>query len=295
MTGKMHAGEVETDASLVRRLLASQFPHWAGLAIEPVASAGTDNAIYRLGDELAVRMPRISWAVGQVEREQRWLPLLAPLLPVAIPVPIARGEPAEIYPWQWSVYRWLDGENPPVDGLSDAGSLATELAEFIAALQRVDVLDGPAAGRGAPLSKRDDPTRAAIDALHGMIDTSAAAAAWGKALQAPAWTGRPKWVHGDLAPGNLLLVEGRLNAVIDFAGVGVGDPACDVMVAWNLLPARSRGEFRSALQVDDATWERGRGWALSVALIQLPYYHRTNPQLAASARYTIAEVLADHA
>ena len=291
--GKMHAGEVDTDPSLVRRLLAAQFPHWAGLPIEPVASAGTDNAIYRVGDELAVRLPRISWATGQVAREQRWLPLLAPLLPVAIPVPLAQGEPGEGYPWNWSVYRWLKGENPRRRNCR-GGRAGVGAGGVHAAVVSDDLLDGRPAGAQRALSERDDPTRAAIDALHGMIDTSAAAAAWGRALQASAWSETPRWVHGDLAPGNLLLVEGRLNAVIDFAGVGVGDPACDLMVAWNLLPASSRSDFRAALQIDDATWDRGRGWALSVALIQLPYYHQTNPLLAASARYTIAQVLADH-
>ena len=292
---KMHADEVETDVSLVRRLLAEQFPHWANLPIAPVESAGTDNAIYRLGDDMAVRLPRIHWATGQVDKEQRWLPRLGPLLPVAIPIPLAKGEPAEGYPWSWSVYRWLDGENPAVDHISDPRLLATDLAEFIAALRRIDPADGPPAGRGVPLARRDADTRTAIEALRGVVDTDAVTAVWEAALRTPEWTGTPVWLHSDLAPGNLLIVDGRLSAVIDFAGVGVGDPAGDLPVAWNLLPAEARNDFRAALQVDDATWARGRGWALSIALIQLPYYHRTNPVLAAGARHTIAEVLADRA
>jgi aminoglycoside phosphotransferase (APT) family kinase protein len=288
----MHVDEVHTDAALVRRLLAAQFPRWAGLPIEPVASSGTDNAIYRLGDDMAVRLPRIHWATAQVDKEQRWLPRLAPLLPVAIPVPLAKGEPAEGYPWHWSVHRWLDGENPALDGSADPRRLATELAQFVAALHRIDATGGPPAGRGVPLVERDVPTRAALDALHGMLDTAAATAAWELALRAPAWPGPPVWIHGDLAPGNLLMVEGRLSAVIDFGCLGVGDPACDLIVAWNLLPAETRDVFRAALGVDTATWERGRGWALSVALIQLPYYHRTNPALAAGARHTLDAVLA---
>jgi aminoglycoside phosphotransferase (APT) family kinase protein len=290
---KMHADEVDTDVSLVRRLLAAQFPHWADLPIAPVESAGTDNAIYRLDDDMAVRLPRIHWATGQVDKEQLWLPKLAPLLPVAIPVPLGRGEPAEGYPWSWSVYRWLKGENPTVGRIADPHLLATDLAAFIAALQRIDLADGPAAGRGVPLARRDAETRTAIEALRGMVDTDAATAVWDAALRTPEWTGAPVWLHSDLAPGNVLVVDGRLSAVIDFAGVGVGDPAGDLPVAWNLLPAESRNVFRAALRVDDATWERGRGWALSIALIQLPYYHRTNPALAAGARHTIAEVLAD--
>jgi aminoglycoside phosphotransferase (APT) family kinase protein len=291
--GKMHADEVETDVSLVRRLLAGQFPHWADLPIAPVKSAGTDNALYRLGDDMAVRLPRIHWATGQVDKEQRWLPRLAPLLPVAIPVPLGRGEPAEGYPWSWSVYGWLEGENPNVDRLADPQRLAMDLAAFIAALQRLDLTDGPQAGRGVPLARRDADTRTAIEALRGTVDTDAVTAVWEAALRAPEWTGAPVWLHSDLAPGNLLIVDGRLSGVIDFAGVGVGDPAGDLPVAWNLLPAEARSLFRVAMGVDDATWERGRGWALSIALIQLPYYRDTNPVLAAGARHTIAEALAD--
>ena len=227
---------------------------------------------------MAVRLPRIHWATGQVDKEQRWLPRLAPHLPVAIPVPLAKGDPAEGYPWSWSVCGWLKGENPTVDALADPRSLATDLAEFIGALQRIDLPDGPTAGRGVPLARRDADTRTAIEALHGMVDTDAVTVAWDAALRAPEWSGAPVWLHSDLAPGNLLIVDGRLSAVIDFAGVGLGDPAGDLPVAWNLLPAETRDGFRAALQVDDATWERGRGWALSIALIQLPYYHRTNPR-----------------
>jgi aminoglycoside phosphotransferase (APT) family kinase protein len=291
----MHVDEIDTDASLVRLLLAAQFPQWADLPIEPVASSGTDNALYRLGDDLAVRLPRIRWATGQVEKDREWLPKLAPLLPVAIPVPLAKGEPAEGYPWHWGVYRWLSGDNPVVDRLTDAGARATELAQFVAALRAIDPTGGPQARRGVPLAERDPPTRTAIDDLQGMIDTAAATAAWEVALGAPAWPGPPVWIHGDLSPGNLLCAEGRLSAVIDFATLGVGDPACDLIVAWNLLPAETRSIFREALRVDDATWERGRGWALSIALIQLPYYHRTNPVLAGSARHTIAQILAESA
>jgi aminoglycoside phosphotransferase (APT) family kinase protein len=292
--GRMHADEIDIDASLVGRLLAAQFPQWADLPIEPVASAGTDNAIYRLGDEMAVRLPRIHWATGQADKELRWLPRLAPLLPVAIPVPLGKGEPAEGYPWHWSIYGWLNGENPTVDCFTSPGSLATELAQFVAALHRIDPAGGPPAGRGVPLDERDAPTRTAIDALHGIVDTAAVTAAWDVALQTPAWPGPPVWIHGDLSPGNLLIVAGRLSAVIDFGCLGVGDPACDLIVAWNLLPAETRNIFRAALRVDDATWARGRGWALSIALIQLPYYRSTNPVLAASARHTIAQVLAEH-
>ncbi len=185
-------------------------------------------------------------------------------------------------------------ENPTIDRLADPDSLARDLAQFVAALHRIDLTDGPPADRGVPLAMRDASTRTAIEALRGMVDTDAATAAWDAALQTPEWPGPPVWLHGDLAPGNLLLVHGRLSAVIDFGGLGVGDPACDLTVAWSLLPADSRNVFRAALRVDNATWARARGWALSVAVIQLPYYQDTNPVLAASARHVIHEVLADH-
>jgi aminoglycoside phosphotransferase (APT) family kinase protein len=290
----MHVDEVDTDPSLVRRLLAAQLPQWADLPIQSVPSAGTDNALFRLGDDMVVRLPRIHSAAESLERELRWLPRLAPLLPVAVPVPLGKWEPAEGYPWHWSVYRWLEGENPTVDRITDPRALATDLAGFITAFQRIDPTDGPPAGRGVPLAMRDAPTRAAIEAVRGMVDTDAVIAAWDAALQAPEWLGAPVWLHADLAPGNVLIVDGRLSAVIDFGVLGVGDPAGELPVAWNLLPVGVRNVFRAALRVDDATWERGRGWALSIALIQLPYYHRTNPVLAAGARHTIGEVLADH-
>jgi aminoglycoside phosphotransferase (APT) family kinase protein len=291
----MHVDEVDTDAALVRRLLEAQFPPWADLPVEPVSSAGTDNAIYRLGDEMAVRLPRIHWATGQLALEERWLPKLAPFLPVAIPVVLGKGEPAEGYPWQWSVHGWLAGENPAVGRIAEPGLLATELAELFTAFRRIDSTGAPHAGRGVPLEMRDAETRTAIDELRGVIDTGAATAAWERALDAPAWPGPAVWIHGDLSPGNLLCVDGRLGALIDFGCMGVGDPACDLIVAWNLLPAEARNVFRAAVRVDDATWERGRGWALSIALIQLPYYHRSAPALADGARYTICQALTDHA
>lgn len=296
--GKMHEDEVDTDAALVGRLLAAQFPQWADLPIERVRSAGTDNALYRLGDGMTVRLPRIGWAVGQVEKEHRWLPRLAPSLPLAIPVPLEKGKPGAGYPWHWSVYRWLAGENASIDRIADPRQAALDLAQFITALQGIDATGGPLAVdhnlRGVPLAMRDAATREAIGALDGMIDTDAATAAWEAALQAPAWDRAPVWFHGDLLPGNLLFERGRLSAVIDFGGLGVGDPACDLMIAWGLFSGASRDVFRAALTVDDATWARGRGHALSQALIFIPYYLDTNPVGVGNARRTIEEVLADY-
>lgn len=295
---KMHADEVETDVSLVKRLLAAQFPRWAKLPLEAVPSGGTDNALYRLGEDMAVRLPRIHWAIGQVEKEQQWLPRLAPHLPLAIPVPLAMGTPGEGYPWPWSVYRWLEGENATLERLTDPCQATAKLAQFIAALQQIDSTGGPPPGphnssRGVPLAMRDAAVRNAIASLDGILDTDAAMAAWEAALQTPVWHGPPVWIHGDLQSGNLLSVQGQLSAVIDFGCLGVGDPACDLIVAWNLFSGESREVFRAALQADDAAWARGRGWALSIGLIALPYYLNTSPAMVRYARHTIAAVLAD--
>jgi aminoglycoside phosphotransferase (APT) family kinase protein len=299
----MHADEVDTAVSLVRRLRAAQFPRWADLPIARVASAGTDNAIYRLGRDMAVRLPRIAWAVGQVEKEHRWLPMLAPHLPLTIPVPLAMGAPAEGYPWQWGIYPWIEGENATPERLADLDEAAQEMAHFITRLQRIDATGGPPPGpqnssRGAPLAQRDPYARESIAALRAMQqlsaqDADAVTALWDAALNAAVWDGPPTWLHGDLQPGNLLAVQGRLSAVIDFGCLGVGDPACDLIAAWHLFTGESRAVFHAALAVDNAMWMRGRGWALSVALIALPYYLDTNPTIVANSRHVIREVLAD--
>jgi aminoglycoside phosphotransferase (APT) family kinase protein len=296
--GQMHAGEADIDPTLVARLLAAQFPRWADLPIEPVRSAGTDNTLYRLGEDMVVRLPRILTATGQMEKERKWLPALAPRLPLAVPVPIAKGMPAEGYPWHWSIYRWLEGETATFDRIADPLQAATALGEFVATLQRVDAAGGPppdehSSFRGVPLATRDASTRGAIKSLGNTFDSDAVVAAWEAALHAPVWHGRAVWLHGDLHAANLLARDGRLCAVIDFGCMGVGDPACDVMVAWTYLSAQTRRAFRAALPVDDATWARGRGWALSFGLIALPYYETTNPELAGIARRAIEEVLAD--
>ena len=297
MPGKMHADEVETDPSLVRRLLADQFPQWADLTIDPVESSGTDNAIYRLGEDMAVRLPRISGGTGTIEKELRWLPKLAPLLPVAISQPLARGAPGQGYPWQWSVHRWLDGESVNVEQVADPVALGQDLGGFVAALRRIDTTGGPIAGqdgsRGVPLARRDAATRKAIAQLDGVVDGPAVTAAWEAAVRAPMWQHPGVWIHGDLLSGNVLIDDsGRLSAVIDFGCMAVGDPACDVMAAWTLFEAEGREAFRSVIEVDDATWTRGRGWALSFALIALPYYMHTNPVFVRDARHVIREVLA---
>jgi aminoglycoside phosphotransferase (APT) family kinase protein len=290
---KMHADEVDVSEGLVRRLVRGQFPRWADLPVERLASGGTVNAVFRLGDALTVRLPLTGGGVKQLEWERRWLPALAPALPVAIPTVVARGEPADGYPWAWSVHRWIDGENPVEGDLAEPDELARDLGAFVRALRELRVEGGPRAYRGAPLSSVDAYTREAIEELSRTdepFDADAAIAAWEESLAAPAWSGAPCWVHSDLMPSNLLVADGRLAAVLDFPTAGLGDPACDLIPAWNLLPASSREVFRESVDVDDATWLRGRGWALSMAVIQLPYYRATNPVISANARYVIAQV-----
>lgn len=291
---KMHVDEFEIDPSLVQQLLAKQFPSWAKLPIKPVFSSGTDNALFRLGDDMVVRLPRIEWAVDAVEKEYEWLPKLAPFLPFSIPVPLAKGTPTKDYPWPWSVYRWLEGSNPSVGHIPNPDLLTNDLVTFIQAMHKINLPNGPTSNRGVPLEKKDIETRQAILLLEGMIDTKVVTAIWERALQAPKWSGPPVWVHGDLSPGNLLIQHGKLSAVIDFGIFGIGDPACDLIIAWTLLPSHMRDTFRKGLALDDATWERGRGWALSNALIALPYYKDTNPALANNARHVIQEIIKEN-
>jgi aminoglycoside phosphotransferase (APT) family kinase protein len=292
-SGRMHDEEVETDAGLVRRLLADQFPQWAHLPIGPFPSTGTVNAIYRLGEDMYVRLPRVHWWADDLDRELRWLPKLAPHLPLAVPEPLAKGSPGQEYPFQWAVYRWLPGEPWSADRVLDEREAAADLARFVTALHRIDPSGGPPSGRSKPLAMRDAETRTAIDSVRGIVDAEAAMVAWEAALRAPAWDGVPVWTHGDLLPPNLLVDRGRLSAVIDFGGVGVGDPACDVIAAWSVLSGRARDAFRAGLPVDDGTWERGRGWALSIALLIIPYYPETNPAFVAMATRMVEEVLGD--
>lgn len=291
MSGRMHDDEVITDAGLVRRLIAAQFPRWADLPVARVRSAGTDNAIYRLGEDMAVRLPRIESAVGQVDFEHHWLPRLAPHLPVAVPEPVALGAPGEGYPWPWAINRWLDGENP-IDGSTDPQHLATDLGGFVAGLRRVDSTGAPKGYRAGSLHARDADAREWTAAARGVIDTRAVLAAWEQALAVPEWDGPPVWTHGDLLAGNVLVRNGRLSAVIDFGAAGVGDPACDGLAAWTLLTAGTREVFRVLAGFDDAMWARGRGWALTF-VSGVTYYRETNPVLAGIARRAIGEVLAE--
>lgn len=293
----MHADEVDVGPSLVRRLLAAQFPQWADLPLASVEPRGTDNALYRLGGDMVVRLPRRERTAVTLEKELEWLPRLAPFLPLAAPTLLARGAPTGAFAWSWAVYSWLEGENATPDRLADAGQTATDLAGLLAALQRIDTAGAPGPGehsffRGEPLARRDAGVRASIEALRSEIDVAAVTALWEAALDAEEWNRPGVWIHGDLDSRNLLAAKGRLCAVIDWGSAGVGDPACDVMVAWKVLTPEGRVAFRAALPVDEATWKRAQGWALSQALGALSYYTLdTNEVLVREARRWLAEVL----
>lgn len=271
---------MKIDASLAHRLVALQFPEWADLPIQPVAFDGWDNRTFHLGDRMALRLPSAAQYSLQVEKEQRWLPKLALHLPLQVPIPLAMGEPTEDYPWHWSIYQWIDGETATVERIADLQEFAVTLAEFIVALHRIDATGGPPAGthnffRGGPLKIYDAETRQAIAVLDGKIDTHSVTAIWEEALTTT-WEGKPVWVHGDISPGNLLVENGKLTAVIDFGSSAVGDPSCDLSIAWTLFDRESRDRFRKTLALDDATWARARGWTLWKALIVLAGLCETN-------------------
>jgi len=294
----MHPDEIAIDEALVSQLLAAQFPDFAGLPLRRTGAHGTDHVIYRLGEDLAVRLPRHPGAAGQAEKEQAWLPRLAAYLPAPIPAPVEAGAACELFPFGWSICRWLEGQTAAEAAIEDEIALATDLGRFVAAMRGVPAADAPGPGphnawRGVGLRARNKVTQAAIDELGEHIDARAARACWDAALEAEPWGGEPCWLHGDLMPSNLLVSEGRLAAVLDFGCMGAGDPACDLIPGWNLFSGVGRARFQDAAEVDAATWARGRGWALSVALVQLPYYAQSNRIIAGNAQRTIDAVLGE--
>jgi aminoglycoside phosphotransferase (APT) family kinase protein len=292
---RMHDDEVITDAELVRGLLAAQQPSLADLPISYVESFGTDHDVYRLGDEHSVRLPRIADAQVQGEREARWLPRFAPNLPLRVPVPVASGRPANGYPYTWVVHEWLPGR-AACEGLRNLDRAADDLAGFVCALHALDITgahERSRGGRGSPLIEIDARTQRWLDELAGRADVPALRRLWEESLAAPAHDGVGVWVHGDLLPGNLLVVDDRLSAVIDFGTLNVGDPAADLLPAWSLFDRRSRDRYLTALGVDNSTYLRGRGWALSQAVGALAYYWDTNPGMVAQGWRTLGEVLSD--
>jgi aminoglycoside phosphotransferase (APT) family kinase protein len=289
----MHADELDISEELVRRLVDTQHPQWRGEPLARVANWGTDNALYRLGDGLVVRLPPRPHNVGGLEKELTWLPRLAPALSVPVPAPVASGVPGDGFPLPWAVFRWLDG-TPALEAAVDYHRLAHGLAGLVQQLQALPLPERrPTGSRGVPLAERDDDVRARIPQLAGDVDTAAVTAVWEHALAAPVWDGPPVWMHGDLMPTNLLVRDGGLAGVVDWGTCTTGDPACEALLAWMTLDAGSRRTFRELLGLDDATWARARGWALSCAVMALPYYRQTYPLLASVARPTYAQVKPD--
>jgi aminoglycoside phosphotransferase (APT) family kinase protein len=293
---RMHADELDVDVPLVRRLLAAQFPAWAGLPLEPVLPRGTDHAIFRLGEGMSVRLPRIEWANGQAEKEAYWLPRLAPHLPLAIPRPLALGEPALGYPWRWCIHTWLPGEPASIDRIADPVQAARDAAGFIAALHQIDTSGAPEVRRGWPLATWEEPVRAAIRKLASEVDAKAVTAVYDAALAATPWERPPVWIHADLDSRNLLACDGRLSGLVDFGGLGIGDPACDLGLAWKLFSGEAREVFRAALRFDEATWARSRGHTVAQAVMALSYYTvENNAVLFLAARRWLDEVLSERA
>ncbi|AIF80660.1 aminoglycoside phosphotransferase [endosymbiont of Acanthamoeba sp. UWC8] len=289
---KMHENELEVDEYLVHKLLKSQFPHWADLPLEAVISSGTDNALFRLGSEYVVRLPRIDWATESINKEYEWVPRISRFLKVPISEPLFKGNPDKSYPWSWIIAKWHEGHNPDFENGDEYGLLAQDLAHFLNGLHGIKLANGSFSRRGIPLKELDIETREAICKLEGEIDIPSITSLWSQLSNTTPWGKEPVWVHGDFLPGNILVQNNRLSAVIDFSDVGIGDPACDLIIAWSLLKPHSRRVFRNNLEnIDDNTWKRGRGWALSIALIMLPYYKNTNPILASLAKRMIENVL----
>jgi len=286
--------KVHINISLVRQLIDTQFPQWANLEIKPVEFGGWDNKTFHLGHTMTIRLPSSAEYAPQVRKEHCWLPKLRPLLPLPIPIPLAMGKPTNEYPWHWSIYQWINGETASIERIIDINQFAIELAQFLLDLQKIDTNNGPISlSRGCPLTTYDAETRQAIMILHNTIDTNATTALWNTAI-ASIWNKPPLWVHGDIAPNNLLVNNGKLSAVIDFGSMCIGDPACDLAIAWTFLKKESREIFRTTLAVDNATWERGRGWALWKALIICAKLPGTNPLEIEKSMLIIKEVLADY-
>jgi len=287
---KLHDSEVSIDVALVQRLVAEQFPERGGQFIREVKSTGTVNVIYRIGDDVYARLPRVEAGQASLKHEARWLPWLMERLSLSVPEPIGEGQPSAAYPFAWALYRWIEGEAYTDEGIDDEARAARDLARFVLELRRLDPSGAPPAGR-RPLRELCDLTRAAIEAGRMLIDADAALAVWEDALHSPIWEGEAVWIHADLLRPNILTCSGAIRAIIDFGMAGVGDPAADVIAAWSVFGPVAREQYRSVLNVDDGTWRRARGFALHQAAIAIPYYHKTNPSFAALARRTIQEVL----
>ena len=262
---------MEISSETVRRLVDRQLPQWAKLPVTPVLEQGNDNRTFRLGDELAVRLPSAAAYVAGLAKEDRCLPLLAQHLSTAVPVPVATGVPGADYPYPWSVRRWITGTTPERDSDLDRVGLAEDVGGFLRELRSVPQGEGPVAGahsfyRGCHPTVYGDQVQQSLVQLSDRVDAQVCQAIWRESVST-AWPFEPVWFHGDLASANLLTVHGRLAAVIDFGTCGVGDPACDLVIAWTLFAGKERDAFRSAVGLPEDAWARARGWALWKALV----------------------------
>jgi aminoglycoside phosphotransferase (APT) family kinase protein len=295
---RLHDDEVTIDKTLARRLLVDQMPAYGALPLRRTASGGTENAVFRMGDDLAIRMPIRPDAVSGLLKEVRWLPVVAPHLSLAVPEVVATGEPGQGYPFPWAVVRWLEGEDALTARIDSMLEAARTLGFFVSELQGIDMTDAPPPGsegfvRGLPLAGRDETFRASLAQCEGLLDVDAVEQIWDDALAAPGWDGPPVWLHADLIPGNLLVREGRLAGVLDFGAMATGDPAYDITPAWHPLEGDSRRAFLEIVAADEATIRRARGLVVSGSVIALPYYLHTNPSMVATARRGIRAVLED--
>jgi aminoglycoside phosphotransferase (APT) family kinase protein len=307
VAGQLHDDELRIDEALVRSLLATRSPAYSGLSLRRLGASGSTNALFRLGNDLLVRLPRQPGGTDTIEKEQRWLPYVADALPVAVPEILDVGEPGFGYPERWSVVRWLDGEVPdvPEDDARPRHDLARDLAAVVTALGDLDVPDAAAADpalrwyRGEPVARMDAATRAAIAdsrSIAGLeLDLDACADVWDQAMRLPGVADlvEPRWHHADLVAENLLVHDGRLAGLLDFGGLAVGDPTVDLVAAWELLDPAARETFRDSVGVDEATWLRGRAWALALGLMTFPYYWSTMPHRCAQRLAMTRAVLAD--
>jgi aminoglycoside phosphotransferase (APT) family kinase protein len=288
---RMHEDEILVDDGTVRALLRDQFPNWSHRRLSRVADSGTDNAIFRLGDELGIRLPRIQWAQSQIEKECRWLPELVTGLPASVPVPLAKGRPDHGYPFPWLVFPWLEGTSLDLTAVDNWDVVTEGMAEFVLALEQHPPAGGPLpTRRGTPMAQYDEAVQWGISRLDGMVDVDRARRVWRSALEAGEWTGDPVWVHGDLLPGNILIHNGRLSGIIDWGCAGVGDPACEAMLAWS-LPSGARRRYRTLLNFDDATWARARGWVVEQTVFYIPYYAKSLPLAVDQAMRRLNEAL----
>lgn len=286
---------IEISNELVQKLIKGQFHKWEGLPIYPVEKSGHDNRTFHLGDKMSVRLPSGKEYAPQVEKELFWLPKLAPHLSLPISSPIASGHPTEDYPFPWSINQWINGDTLTYDNVKDLNQFAIDLARFLQELQAIDTSGGPIAGsdnfhRGGLLSIYNEGTQVALKSLKSVVPVEKLSNIWSIALGSK-WVKKNVWVHGDIAPGNLLVNNGRLCAVIDFGILGIGDPSCDYAIAWTFLDVDSRNAFFQELECDEDTRSRARGWALWKALIT---YNDGNPVIAENAKHTVGVILDDY-